>query len=97
MQDVATDSTGSNSQSQPDRVVLEILQLGFPWPACSSNWTRPVIACRAPSSPSMHSVASLDCVPAGHPRWVLLSVSLGRATLSFSTSALPNCVASIIG
>jgi hypothetical protein len=40
---------------------------------------------------------SLDCVPAGHPRWPLLNVSLGSATLSFSTSALPNCLASIIG
>jgi hypothetical protein len=49
------------------------------------------------SSPSMHSVTSLDCVPAGHPRWVLLNVSLGSATLSFSTSALPNCLASSIG
>jgi quercetin 2,3-dioxygenase len=32
MQDVTTGSTGSNSQGHPDRVVLEILQLGFPWP-----------------------------------------------------------------
>jgi hypothetical protein len=49
---------------------------------------------RAPFSPSMHSVTSLNCVPAGHPGWVLLNVSLGSATLSFSTSTLPNCLAS---
>ena len=53
--------------------------------------------CVQPSSPSMHSVASLDCVRAGYPRWVLLNVSLGSATLSFSTLALPNCLASSIG
>src|SRR5664279_5137863 len=48
-------------------------------------------------SPSRHLFTSLDCIPAGHPRWVLLHVSLGSATFSFSTSALPNCLASSIG
>jgi hypothetical protein len=70
--------------------------------SCSSNWKMPVIACSALSSLSMHSVTSLACVPAGHPRWVLLNVSLGSATLSsrrrpFPTASLRASVRNLTG
>jgi hypothetical protein len=57
----------------------------------SSSWMRPVIAWRSPSSPSMHSVTSLDFVRAAHSHRMLLKMN--RSSAAPSTSAFPNCLA----